>query len=107
MQHALADLEQLSLDMGHLQHKRDWMVQVLQQMGYQLHAPEGTFYLLVHAPSEDDLAFAELLAKHDVFVLPGKALEIPGYFRLTLTASVDMISRALPKFQAAIEEATA
>ena len=107
MQHALADLEHLSLDMGHLQRKRDWMVQALQQIGYQLHAPEGTFYLLVQSPSVDDFAFAELLAQHDVFVLPGKALEIPGYFRLTLTASVDMISRALPKFQAAIKEATA
>ncbi len=104
MQHAMADLEQLSLDLGHLQHKRDWMVQGLQQMGYQLHAPEGTFYLLVHSPNSDDFAFAELLAQHDVFVLPGKALEIPGYFRLTLTASEDMISRALPKFQAAIKE---
>ncbi len=104
MQHAMADLEQLSLDLGRLQHKRDWMVQELQQMGYQLHAPEGTFYLLVHSPKSDDFAFAELLAQHDVFVLPGKALEIPGYFRLTLTASEDMISRALPKFQAAIKE---
>ena len=106
MQHALADLEKLSLDMKHLQRKRDWMVQGLQQMGYQLQAPEGTFYLLVHSPTEDDFAFAELLARHNVFVLPGKALEIPGYFRLTLTASEDMISRALPKFQAAIKEAT-
>ena len=106
MQHALADLEKLSLDMKHLQRKRDWMVQALQQMGYQLQAPEGTFYLLVHSPTEDDFAFAELLARHNVFVLPGKALEIPGYFRLTLTATEDMISRALPKFQVAIKEAT-
>jgi len=104
MQHAITDLEQLSLDLGSLQRKRDWMVQELQQMGYQLHAPEGTFYLLVHSPKSDDFAFAELLAQHDVFVLPGRALEIPGYFRLTLTASEDMISRALPKFQAAIKQ---
>lgn len=103
MQHAIADIEQLSLDLGHLQRKRDWMVQELQQMGYQLHAPEGTFYLLVHSPQSDDFAFAELLAQHNVFVLPGQALEIPGYFRLTLTASEDMIVRALPKFRAAME----
>ena len=106
MQHALGDLEQLCLDMGHLQRKRDLMVQGFQQMGYQLQAPEGTFYLLVHSPMSDDFAFAELLAQHNVFVLPGKALEIPGYFRLTLTASEEMISLALPKFQAAIKEAT-
>lgn len=107
MQHALPDLEQLTLDIDHLQRKRDWMVKALQEMGYKLQIPEATFFLLVQSPWSDDCAFAELLASHDVFVLPGTPQEIPGYFRLSLTASEDMISRALPKFQAAIEQAAA
>ncbi len=105
MQHAIADLEQLTLDIDHLQHKRDWMVKALKEMGYKLQTPEGTFFLLVQSPWSDDCAFAELLASYDVFVLPGTPQEIPGYFRISLTASEDMISRALPKFQAAIEHA--
>jgi aspartate aminotransferase len=107
MQHALADLEQLTLDIDHLQHKRDWMVKALKEMGYKLQTPEGTFFLLVQSPWPDDCAFAELLASHDVFVLPGTPQEIPGYFRVSLTASEDMISRALPRFQAAVEHAAA
>jgi aspartate aminotransferase len=107
MQYALTDLEQLTLDMDHLQHKRDWMVKALKEMGYKLHIPEGTFFLLVESPWSDDWAFAELLASHDVFVFPGTPQEIPGYFRISLTANEDMISRSLPKFQAAIEQATA
>ena len=71
-------------------------------MDYQLHIPDGTFFLLVRSPWKNDCAFAELLASHDVFVLPGTPQEIPGYFRVSLTASEEMISRALPKFQAAI-----
>ncbi len=39
------------------------------------------------------------------FVLLGTPQEIPGYFRISLTASEDRISRALPNFQAAIEHA--
>lgn len=105
MQHALADLEQLTFDIDRLQHKRDWMVNALKEMGYKLQTPEGTFFLLVQSPWSDDCAFAELLASHDVFVLPGTPQEIPGYFRVSLTASKDMISRALPKFQAAIQQA--
>ncbi len=105
MQYALADLEQLTLDIDYLQHKRDWMVKALKEMGYKLQTPEGTFFLLVQSPWSDDGAFAELLASYDVFVLPGTPQEIPGYFRISLTASEDMISRALPKFQAAIEHA--
>ncbi len=107
MQYALVDLDQLTIDMSHLQRKRDWMVKALQEMGYKLQIPEGTFFLLVESPWSDDCAFAELLASHDVFVFPGTLQEIPGYFRISLTANQDMISRALPKFQAAIEHATA
>jgi aspartate aminotransferase len=102
MQHALSDLEQITLDLEHLQRKRDWMVKSLQEMGYRLQTPDGTFFLLVQSPWQDDCAFAELLASHDIFVLPGTPQEIPGYFRISLTASEDMIARALPKFQAAM-----
>jgi aspartate aminotransferase len=37
--------------------------------------------------------------------MPGKMLEWPGYFRLSLTASDEMIERALPGFERAITKA--
>ena len=105
MQYALPDLEKLSLNIEHLQYKRDWMVKELREMGYKVQPPEGTFFLLVQSPWKNDSAFAELLASYGVFVLPGTPQEIPGYFRISLTANEDMISRSLPKFQAAREYA--
>ena len=107
LQHALADLDALSIDIPHLQAKRDRMVLALRRMGYDLHTPEGTFYLLPRSPWDDDLAFTELLAEYGVFVLPGSIAEIPGYFRISLTANDAMIERALPGFAAAMERATA
>jgi aspartate aminotransferase len=103
MQYALGDLEQLNINIEHLQNKRDLMVKALRDMGYNLYNPDGTFFLLVKSPWEDDLAFAELLASQDIFVLPGTPQEIPGYFRISLTVNEEMISRSLPKFQAAME----
>ena len=103
MQYALGDLEQLNLNIEHLQKKRDWIVKALRDMGYKLRTPDGTFFLLVRSPWLDDCSFAELLASHDLFVLPGTPQEIPGYFRISLTATEDMLSRSLPKFQAAME----
>jgi hypothetical protein len=38
-------------------------------------------------------------------VLPGVLVELPGYFRISLTANDEMIERALPGFASAIEEA--
>ncbi len=105
LQHALPDLETLSIDVQHLQRKRDRMVTALRSIGYVVHVPEATFYLLPRAPIADDLTFVETLTEHDVFVLPGAAVELPGYFRISLTATDDMIDRALPGFAAAFNAA--
>lgn len=105
LQHSIGDLEKLSIDVAHLQFKRDWMVGALREMGYSVHTPEGTFYLLVKSPLPDDDAFVELLADYNILVLPGNIAEMPGYFRISLTANDEMIRRALPGFAAAIERA--
>jgi len=105
LQHALADLEQISVDMDLMQRRRDLMVSALREMGYELHVPEATFYLLVRSPLPDDLAFTDLLAEERILVMPGSMLEAPGYFRISLTASDDMIERALPGFAAAMRGA--
>lgn len=105
MQYALEDLENLKLNIKHLQDKRDWIIQELQKIGYEVNVPQGTFFLLVKSPYEDDCAFAELLTNYGVFVLPGTPQEIPGYFRISLTANKDMLTQALPKFKLAREQA--
>lgn len=104
LQHALPDLETLSIDIEHLQAKRDRMFTALRGMGYELRCPEGTFYLMVRSPLADDLAFCHSLAEQNVLVLPGATFELPGYFRISLTASDAMIDRALPVFAAAFAE---
>jgi aspartate aminotransferase len=104
MQYALPDIDAMSIDLAGLRAKRDRMVAGLRASGYQLHVPEATFYLLVKAPIEDDVAFARRLRRSSVLVLPGRTIDLPGYFRISLTATDDMIDRALPVFAAAITE---
>lgn len=106
LQHALPELDRYSIDIKHLERKRDRMVDALRGMGYELQVPEGTFYLLPKAPIADDLRFTEMLAERDVFVLPGGLVDLPGYFRISLTASDDMIERSLAGFEAARRAAT-
>lgn len=107
LQYSIPELENLIIDIPHLQRKRDWMVTELQRMGYELHSPEGTFYLLVRSPLADDMTFATALLQHKVLVLPGAVFEYPGYFRISLTANDAMIEQALPGFEKAIEQAKA
>ncbi|WP_328522650.1 aminotransferase class I/II-fold pyridoxal phosphate-dependent enzyme [Kribbella sp. NBC_00359] len=107
LQRALPDLEQLCLDLGALQRRRDRLVTALREQGYVLAVPEGAFYLLPKCPIPDDVAFADYLAQQDVYVLPGSLVDLPGYFRLSLTASEEMIERGLPIFRKAMDLAPA
>ncbi len=105
LQHAIAELEGLSIDLQALQRKRDRMVAELRAIGYDVHVPEGTFYLLPKSPWVDDSAFCRLLVEHGNLCLPGAVLEFPGFFRISLTASDEMIERSLPGFAAAFAHA--
>jgi aspartate aminotransferase len=98
MQYAIDDLEELSIDLGELERKRDWFSTELAEMGYDLRVPEGTFYLWARSPHVDDMAFAKHLGDRKVLVLPGTTCESPGHFRISLTATSDMIERSLPVF---------
>jgi aspartate aminotransferase len=105
LQHALGDLEQIPVDVRHIQSKRDRLVTALRGMGYEANLPEGTFYIIVRSPLADDYAFAAMLADFDILCMPGTALELPGYFRLSITANDGMIERSLPGFAAALQRA--
>jgi aspartate aminotransferase len=100
MQYAVSDLERECIDLGALQRRRDRLVPALREAGYDTTMPEGTFYVLVRSPIPDDVAFCAKLAERGTFVLPGSACELPGWFRLSLTASDAMIDRSIPVFAA-------
>jgi aspartate aminotransferase len=107
LQHAIPDLNAMAPDIPVLQRRRDTLVTTLREQGYEVVEPEGTFYVLVRSPIEDDRRFSEVLRTHDVFVLPGAMFEMPGWFRLSVTANDDMVERSLPGFAKAISEVTA
>jgi aspartate aminotransferase len=102
MQYSLAELDKLSIDLVELERKRDLFVTELQQAGYELQSPEGTFYLWVRSPDPDDAAFVARLAERGVLVLPGSTCASPGHFRISLTGTMAMIERGLPVFRTAI-----
>jgi aspartate aminotransferase len=104
LQRAVPRLEPLSIDVPAIERRRDRLAAELTGLGYSLIVPEATFYMMVRSPMVDDRAFTALLARHDVFVGPGAIFEMPGYFRISLTANDDMVTRAIPGFAAAIRE---
>jgi aspartate aminotransferase len=105
LQHALPELNRLSIDIRQLQARRDRMVGALRGFGYELHVPEATFYLLPRSPIAADETFCAWLEEEKIIAQPGTFMDLPGYFRLSLTATDAMIERALPGFARAMARA--
>ena len=105
MQYAVPDLEHVSIDQAALARRRDVLTRALAASGYHTLAPEGTFYLWCRWPGDPERLF-EALADRNVFVMPGSLLGSRGHFRISLTASDDMVERAIPHFAAVAATAT-
>jgi aspartate aminotransferase len=98
MQYAVPDLDSLSIDQAALARRRDRLTSALADAGYAVLPPEGTFYLWGKWPQGDPERIWNRLADRDVYVLPGSLMNAPDYFRISLTASDQMVERALPAF---------
>ena len=62
-------------------------------------------WLFPKSPLPDDQAFVDLLSAEDVLVLAGRMFETPGFFRISLTATMETIEASLPRFAAAFAKA--
>jgi aspartate aminotransferase len=103
LQYAVEAFERQSIDMDALQSKRDRMVSALREIGYQVYIPEGTFYLFPRAPGGDAAVFAEILRMYGILVVPGWD-RFRGWFRISLTATDEMVERSVDGFRAAFEQ---
>ena len=101
MQYALPQLDRLSIDVQALTRRRDTLSDALQSAGHVVLPPEGTFYLWAKWAGNDPDRQWNALADRNVFVLPGATMNAPDYFRISLTASDEMVARALPAFATA------
>ncbi len=100
MQYAVPHLDRLSIDVQTLTRRRDVLSEALTRSGHAVLPPEGTFYLWVKWSGDDPARQWNALADHGVFVMPGSIMNASDYFRISLTASDEMVARALPVFAA-------
>ena len=92
-------------DLSMYQDKRDLMCDGLAQIGYEVHKPEGAFYVFPKTPIADDVAFVRILQAEGVLAVPGSGFGRAGYIRLSLTVPRDTIVRSMPAFARALAKA--
>ena len=98
MQRIIQELQQTTIDVATYQRKRDLLYEGLISLGYQVTKPTGAFYMFPKSPIEDDVAFADIMLKHNVLIVPGSGFGTPGYFRLSYCVEDYVLEGALRQF---------
>jgi len=101
MQHIVAKLQDVTIDMPTYQRQRDTLCDALLNMGYELTPPKGGLCVYPKSPTEDDVGFiTELREEHMVLGVGGTVFGTPGYFRISFATTDHDIEGSLKGFQA-------
>lgn len=87
------------VDISLYEKRRDLLVSVLREAGFDVNTPEGGLYLFPRSPLDDDVAFAQACARHRVLLVPGSGFAFPGHVRLCFAVGEETIRRSAAAFQ--------
>ncbi|MBU4566597.1 MAG: pyridoxal phosphate-dependent aminotransferase [Desulfarculus sp.] len=102
MQLAVAELLEDAAEVAEYARKRELILGVLDEAGYEYVRPGGAFYVFPKSPIPDDVAFCKLAIEQNLLLVPGSGFMGPGYFRIayccddaTIINSVGAFKRTL------------
>ncbi|WP_092470755.1 pyridoxal phosphate-dependent aminotransferase [Desulfotruncus arcticus] len=98
MQRLVTNLQREEADIEGYLEKRNMLYNHLTSLGFDVVKPAGTFYLFPRSPMPDDIEFIKFALKYNIVVVPGIDFDMPGYFRLSFSVSLDTVMNSLPAF---------
>lgn len=107
LQRAIVKCLDEEVDVSIYNKNREALYKGLTDAGYQCIKPEGTFYLFVKTPIDNDKEFCEIASKYNLLIVPGTSFACPGYVRIAYCVSYETVVGALPKFKELMEEVRA
>ncbi len=85
---------------------RDALLEILEEVGLETAPADGTFYLFVKSPIEDEVAFCNKAKEYNLLLVPARGFGCPGYFRMayctpyeTVINSYDSIRKLMANYQ--------
>jgi len=99
MQRTVAQLMEDKADVAQYARKRELILKVLDDAGFEYVKPLGGFYVFPKSPIPDDVAFARAAQEENTLVVPGSGFMGPGYFRIAFCCSDDTITRSAGAFK--------
>ena len=72
-----------TVDIEFYRRNRDALYTFMKEQGFEIVDPDGTFYLFVKAPIEDEVAFCNKAKAYNLLIVPARGFGCPGYFRMS------------------------
>jgi len=96
MQRVIKQVLDTKVDVATYESRKDTIYNALDEIGYEVIEPEGTFYIFPKAPIDDDLEFTKALQQELVLTTPGSGFHKPGYFRISFCVEEKVLEGAIP-----------
>lgn len=94
-QRVAAEVAGTTMDLNFYKKNRDTLLEVLDELGLSYAKPEGTFYLFVKTPTEDEVAFCNKAKEFNLLLVPGRAFGCPGYIRMSYSIPYENVLGSL------------
>jgi aspartate aminotransferase len=104
MQNAITRFGSREPDISGYSTRRDFLFKELTGMGFHPEKSEGSYFMLVKSPIQDDKAFIDELKGNGVKAQPGSLFQAPGYFRISYCVETAILQEALKGLKAAIQK---
>ncbi|MFW6102741.1 MAG: pyridoxal phosphate-dependent aminotransferase [Chloroflexota bacterium] len=101
MQHAVRNVQHITVSVLDYERKRDILYGALTEMGYEAVRPQGAFYMFPKSPVNDDVEFVRELLSLLVLVVPGMGFGSPGHFRISYCVDDRTLENSLEGFRKA------
>ncbi len=99
MQRTVARLGDVSVDVGLYQAKRDMFKAIFDDAGFEYSKPEGTFYMWLRSPVENELELVDSLKEERILTVPGRGFAGPGWIRVSYCVDDAVIERSAEGFR--------
>lgn len=97
-QKVVADNLETAVGIDNYRKKRDILYNHLTGIGFKCVKPQGTFYLFMKSPIEDDKEFCKTATKYNLLLVPGSGFGCPGYVRIAFCTDMTVIENSLQAF---------
>ena len=103
-QKVIAECLEITSDMSEYEKNRNILYNGLINCGYECIKTQGTFYLFLKSPINDEKEFCNIAKKFNILMVPGSSFRCPGYVRLAFCTKTSIIENSLQNFKKLYDE---